>query len=150
MRSMHRMAGMAGLEQHVALVPARARQEAKERPLRRLQRRHEVVAAVQHQDRHRHAGGEVEGIHLGQGFREIQTPALQDWRLESALDGQERRRQESPRADPVERESLAVDVGPGLEVVDGAGEVLGGLDQDVSLLLGPHPVSGTWRSYVPL
>ncbi len=101
---------VAALEEHVLLVRLGRAEQAEERPLALVEREGEVVAPVLHQDRHAHAGGEVEGRHLGRAS--LQHPsAHEDERAEAALDRPHHGPVVGAHAEAVERESGAVDVG---------------------------------------
>jgi prolyl oligopeptidase len=114
--------GVSGFEDHVLLLIRGGAQRVEERALRRVDRRREVVAAVEQHRRHVDARGVVDGPVL----RRLIAPdagALQDAGLQARLERGEDRAGVGAGADAVEADAGAIDVRPRLEIVDAAAQL---------------------------
>src|SRR5580700_9256653 len=108
---------VAGLQQYLALVRRRCAQQTEEWLLTGFEGNNEIVSPIDHENRHLDVRCKVDGIGFRQCLTGFATTVCEDRGVETRFESQGHRALHSAPAVTVEGQTLVIDIGAGLEVV---------------------------------
>src|SRR5262245_24937969 len=118
---------MAGFEEDMTLVRGWGAQKTEERLLTSFERAHRIVSPIDHQDRDLDVWREVDGIHF-RWAAGIATSIGEDGGLESRFEGQGNRTFGATPAETVKGQTIVVNIGASLEIVQRTSHVFRSLN----------------------